>query len=87
VTEGAALLGKITAEMFLFLDPDYGDPEMRWQIFIKLHEDVRKQALAAGLQDANFWLPPEVPEGFVRKLKELGWTEGLPWRSFAFQLR
>lgn len=82
-----ALFGKITAEMFLFLDPEYADPETRWGMFLRLHEAVRLQAAAAGLADVNFWLPPEVPEGFIRKLKQLGWTEGRAWRSFAFQLR
>lgn len=78
---------KITAEMFLFLDHDYADPETRWKLFLALHESVRRQAIEAGLQDLNFWLPPGVPEGFIRKLMQIGWSENTPWRQFTFNLR
>lgn len=78
---------KITAEMFLFLDHDYADPETRWKLFLALHESVRRQAIEAGLQDLNFWLPPGVPEGFIRKLMQIGWSENHPWRTFTLHLR
>lgn len=82
----AALFLKITAEAYLFLDPEYANPRERWKTFLQVHETVRRQALALGLQDVNLWAPPGVKEGFLRKMRKLGWRED-NWRTFTFQVR
>lgn len=82
----AALMLKVTAEAYLFLDRDYGTPRQRWATFLQLHEAARRQALDAGLQDVNLWAPPDLPRGFIRKLGRLGWTRNC-WQNFSFRLR
>jgi hypothetical protein len=77
---------KITAEAYLFLDPTHGAPRERWQTLLQVHEAVRCQAKELGLADVNLWAPPQIKEGFLRKLKRLGWNEDT-WRTFTFRVR
>ena len=77
----AALL-RLTAEAYLLHDPQAGTPRERWERFLRLHEAVRRNAYLRGLEDVHCWLPPELPRGFNRRLRALGWRNN-PWRCYS----
>ena len=81
-----AWFGKIHAELYLFLDPDYADPLTRWQTILRMHEGMRRAALGLGLDSVSCWIPPELPKAFKRRLQRLGWSKDR-WESFSFRLR
>lgn len=80
----AAALLHLTCEAYFLQDPRAGTPEERWQHVGELHEATRQDARRKGLDDVHAFIPPEVPGGFYRKLKRLGWVEEkfrCMWRS------
>ena len=89
-----AVFLKVSAEVYMILDPDHGTPRDRWQGLLQIHEAVRRQAVDLGLESLQCWIPPELAKktttgreaSFVRRLGSLGWTEDA-WRSFCFRLR
>jgi hypothetical protein len=85
--EAAAFL-KIEAEAYLFLNPNYSDPQTRWQMLLALHEEVRREAAALGLSEVFCAIPPGLPKSFHRRLKRLGWhDEPSDWQRKSFHLR
>ena len=72
--EQAALL-RLTSEAYLLMDKQAGTAVGRWQKLQILHEVVRRDAVRLGLFDVHAFVPRELPEGFIRRLKGLGWTE------------
>lgn len=91
VVRMAALL-RLTSEAYLLHDAEAGKPGDRWRDLLELHEAMRLCAKARGLEDANLWLPPEVPpatplaekkpsRGFERKLERMGWQSNR-WRCY-----
>jgi hypothetical protein len=56
-------------------------PRERWQRFLALHEAVRRDAAARGLDDAQAFLPPRVARAFGRRLARLGWRRD-PWPCY-----
>jgi hypothetical protein len=85
---------KIHAEAYLFADPDYGTPRERWQMLLRIHEDIRFQAKEMGLSGVTIWIPPELTKktsmgrdsAFVRRLQKLGWEKDI-WQAFSFRVR
>ena len=69
---GAALL-RLTAEAYLFLDPQAGTPRDRWQSLLTLHAATHRDAWQRGLEDVHAWLPPPIAAKFGRRLQRLGW--------------
>ncbi len=80
----AALL-RLTAEAYLLMDPRAGTPQTRWQWLAALHEAVRGDALARGLDDVQAFLPPRVADAFGRRLRRLGWRRD-PWTPYCRRL-
>ena len=77
-----AVLLRLTAEAYLLHDPQAGAPRERWENFLALHEAVLERAAAAGLDDAQAFLPPRVARAFGRRLERLGWRRD-PWPCFS----
>lgn len=85
---------KIHAEAYLFADSDYAGPRERWQMLLRIHEDIRWQAREMGLQGVTIWAPPELTKKtntgqgapFVRRLQKLGWNKDL-WQAFSYRVR
>jgi hypothetical protein len=77
----AAAALRLTSEAYLWLDREAGEPEERWRVVVELHEAVRREAERVGYADVHAFLPPEMPKGFKRRLKKLGWVreEFEPW--------
>jgi hypothetical protein len=79
---------KIEAEAYLFLDPSYGDPRTRWQMLLRIHEDVRRKAADLGLSEVSCVIPPGLAKSFHRRLARLGWLdEPEEWKRKTFRLR
>lgn len=75
---------RLTSEAYVLVDHKDGTPNQRWERLKTLHEITRQQAVKAGLADVHAFLPPEMPEGFCRRLRRMGWTEEQGrcfWRS------
>jgi hypothetical protein len=67
---------RLTSEAYLLIDKQAsGTPNERWERLQMLHETVRREASRWGIEDVHAFIPPEVPEGFFRRLKRMGWTE------------
>jgi hypothetical protein len=71
----AAALLHLTCEAYFLQDPRAGTPRERWERLLALHEAARRDAASKGLRDVTACIPREIPEGFFRKLKKLGWVE------------
>lgn len=79
---------KIEAEAYLFLDPNYGTPVDRWQMLLRIHEDVKQQAADLGLSEVSCVIPPGLSKAFHRRLARLGWRdEPEDWKRKTFRLR
>ena len=76
-----AILLRLTSEAYFLFDRDAGTAKERWEKFLLVHEAARVTAERAGIDDVQCWLPPEVPKGFERRLKRLGWCPN-EWRCF-----
>jgi len=56
-------------------------PRERWQRLLAMHEAVRRDAAARGLDDVSAFLPPRVARAFGRRLMRLGWRRD-PWACY-----
>jgi hypothetical protein len=81
---GAALL-RLTAEAYLFLDPQAGTPRQRWQSLLLLHEAARSDAWHRGLEDVHAWLPPAIAKKFGRRMTQLGWQRDDAWTPYCLR--
>jgi hypothetical protein len=61
-------------------------PRERWQRLLAMHEAVRRDAAARGLEDAQAFLPPRVARAFGRRLARLGWRRD-PWPCYCRSVR
>ena len=76
---------RLTAEAYLLLDPTCGSPREKWRELLVLHEAVRQDARARGLDDVHAWVPPKLEKRFGRRLMHLGWSKQL-WPSYSREL-
>jgi hypothetical protein len=90
----AAAFVKILGEAYLFINPEYADPLTRWQMLLRVHEDMRRQASDIGLSEVTCFVPPELPKRFLKRLvgtkkkPGLGWQlEPSEWKRAAYHLR
>jgi hypothetical protein len=83
----AAAALKVEAEAYLWMDHDFGTPEMRMEALERLHRDLRERALKIGFDQVHCALPPEVAERFGERLETLGWKLARPWPIYVFQIR
>jgi len=81
-----ASVAKVQAEIYLWLDPDWGTPQERWDALKELHAEVVAQAEEIGFDQIYCVLPPEIAESFGPRLKELGWCETRPWPHYTLEL-
>jgi|SRR5579884_2279212 hypothetical protein len=77
----AAAALRLTAEAYLLLDPREGTPRDRLFAVSLIHEAVRQDAYAKGLEDVHAFVPPRVARSFGRRLAALGWQRD-PWTAF-----
>lgn len=82
-----ALAAKVEAEVYLWLDPQWGTPEERWAAVKMFHNDVTSKAAVIGFDQLYAVLPPEVAKSFGPRLIDLGWQESRPWPKFVYELR
>jgi hypothetical protein len=66
---------RLTSEVYVLVDHEDGTPNQRWERLKMLHEVMRQQLVKSGIEDVHCWIPPDIPEGFFRRLQRLGWTE------------
>ncbi len=80
-----AALVRLTAEVYLLMDPGAGSPRERWDRLLALHAVAERDARARGLADAHAFLPPQVERAFGRRLRKLGWARD-PWPAYCKKL-
>lgn len=78
---GMAVLCRLTAEAYFFMDKEFGAPDEKWAAFLQLHEAAREDCLRRGLDDVYCWIPPMLAKSFGKRLMRLGWGRNL-WPSF-----
>lgn len=76
---------RVVGEAYLLLNQEHGTPRERWKALLSVHEAVRRESAKAGFSEVYCWIPPEVPDGFSKRLAKLGWREDR-WRNFTFNL-
>ena len=82
---GMAILCRLTAEAYFFMDKNFGTPDEKWAGFLQLHEAAREDCLKRGLDDVYCWVPPTIAKSFGRRLMRAGWGRNL-WPSFTRNL-
>jgi len=80
-----ALVSRLTAEEYFFVDKGWGTPEQKWKAFLELHETARRDLYGKGLEDCYCWLPSQIEKSFGRRLMRLGWEKN-KWPSFTRRL-
>ena len=73
---------KLTAEAFVFVDHEYGDPERRWLALQKLTASTLSEAAKKGIEDVTAWIPPQLDRSFGERLIALGFVKS-PWQSYS----
>ena len=76
---------KLTAEAFVFVDHEYGDPERRWLALQKLTACTLSEAAKKGVEDVSAWIPPQLDRSFGERLIALGAIRS-PWPAYSFIL-
>lgn len=82
-----ALAAKVEAEVYLWLNPEWGTPDSRLAAVEMFHKDVVAKARTIGFSQLYCVLPPEISRSFGQRLKDLGWDEARPWPKYVFELR
>ena len=81
-----ALAAKVTAEVYLWLDPDWGTPQERWEAVKEVHRDVIERARKIGFDQLYVAIPPEIAKSFGPRLEDLGWQLARAWPVYTFEL-
>ena len=82
----AAVLVKVEAETYLFLDHRVRNPKFRYQALKTLHEDLISEARNMGFDCLHAYLPPQVARSFGPRLEKVGWRLDRDWPSYSFVL-
>jgi hypothetical protein len=69
----AASLLRLTAEAYVFLEPERGDARQRMYWLRLIHEAARGDAARKGLDDVHCWVPPGLGKSFGKRIVALGW--------------
>lgn len=80
-----AILSRWTTEEYLLMNPHYGTPQKRWELFRELHDYTEQDVAKKGFEDAHCWIPPVLAKRFARRLESLGWFKE-PWPSYCKSL-
>ena len=78
---------KVTAEVYLWLDHEWGTPQERLEALQELHADVTEKARTLGFDQLYVCIPPEIAKSFGPRLRDLGWELARPWPVYTFELR
>ena len=81
-----AAAAKVTAEVYLWLDHEWGTPEQRWEALQELHRDITDKARKIGFDQLYVAIPPEIAKSFGPRLKDLGWELARPWPVYTLEL-
>lgn len=71
-----------TTEAFLLCDPAWRSPRWRYEALTLMHEAVRSEARARGINDVQALVPPQIEERFGKRLMQLGWRRN-QWTCFS----
>lgn len=78
-----AVVARKTVELYFLGDPGWRTPRWRLEALKVLHEGVRMDLARLGYTDGHCWLPPEVKDGFMRRMVRMfGWQVN-PWRCLS----
>lgn len=78
-----AIMGRLTAEMYLLMDPHAGSGATRLQGFLRLHQASEADMATKGIQDCYAQIPPGPRmEKFKRLLALLGWKRADTWEPW-----
>jgi hypothetical protein len=78
-----AILGRLSAEMFLLMLPDAGTPLERIRNFLALHLASEGDMASKGIQDCFAQLPDgPMMERFKTLLARLGWVRADTWENW-----
>jgi hypothetical protein len=87
--EGRVVQGivvKLEGEVYIWVAPDWGTPELRWLWLQELTEEAKKAAWEKGLDSLVCVVPPEIADSFEKRLKQIGMVKNLGWPRFSFDL-
>ncbi|MCI0725054.1 MAG: hypothetical protein L0338_39730 [Acidobacteria bacterium] len=76
-----AIMGRLTAEMFLLMDPRANGPGVRLKHFLTLHRASEHDMALKGIGDCYAQIPPGM-EKFKRLLSLLGWVRADTWQPW-----
>jgi len=78
-----AIMGRLTAEMYLLMDPAVGTPASRLEGFLRLHQASESDMAVHGIQDCYAQIPPGPRMSkFKRLLAKLGWVQANTWEPW-----
>lgn len=78
-----AICSRLTAEGYVLMDPEVGDPESRWAKLKQIHRAAELDLYHKGLEDVHCWVPPEMVKAFGRRLvRDLGWVRDDAYTPF-----
>ncbi len=76
---------KSTAEVYILVDHNAGNPAWRWAMLQQLAAHGLSRAANMGLDQATCWIPPEA-DRFAKRVEALGFVRS-PWPSFTANIR
>jgi len=78
-----AVVARKTVELYFLGDSNWRTPQWRLEALKILHEGVRVELKRQGYSDGHCWIPPEVKDGFMRRMvKMFGWQLN-EWRCLS----
>lgn len=78
-----AIMGRLTAEMYLLMDPKANTPAERLRHFLTLHQASENDMASKGIQDCFAQVPPGARMSkFKRLLALLGWVRADTWQPW-----
>lgn len=78
-----AIMGRVSAEMFLLFDQEAGNPARRLENFLILHQASEQDMRSKGVQDCFAQIPPGPRmEKFKRLLRLMGWVPADTWQNW-----
>lgn len=78
-------LARLTAEVYLLVDPDAGTPAEKMHRIMALQAVAMPEAWRRGLDDLHCWLPPSIERSFGRRMAAMGWRK-VSWPCYWKQL-
>ena len=82
-----SLCCKLVLNINLYVDPQAGTPQSRWETLKQLVESAKKEAWSRGLDEAYAMVPAEIEKQFAKRLKKLGMTKDRDgWKKWQIDL-